>query len=280
MSLCEKIKNLRIASKLTQSQLASDKITRNMISRIESDKASPSLDTLRHIASTLSVPIAYFFSEDEDLLQYRKKELIDEIYRAYRAKSYKACVNLIKRLPGKDDELYLILSASHFEIGKSVLFKGNLESAKKEFDLSLEYAEKTAHNTEYITANIPMYYAVAKNIQAPLLEFDISAYISGLYNSFDYEFFKYLTLDSEYSYKTKIFEKHLSAKEKIKNHDYISAIKILQELAESINSKNYNSFVVFGIYSDLENCYKQIYDFENAYRYSTKRLTLIEAFKE
>ena len=68
MTLGEKIKKARRAKRITQERLAKDKITRNMISRIESGKANPSLDTIRHIAKELSMPVSYFLSEDDNLL--------------------------------------------------------------------------------------------------------------------------------------------------------------------------------------------------------------------
>ena len=52
------------------------------------------------------------------------------------------------------------------------------------------------------------------------------------------------------------------------------------ELKENIeNNKNlytYNVYMMLAIYSDMDNCYKQLRDFENAHRYSTKKITLLE----
>ena len=127
-----------------------------------------------------------------------------------------------------------------------------------------------------------MYCAIAQNVHSPLLEFDHKSYLDGLYDTFDYEFFKYLTLDFEYSYTKDILKKHIAAKKEMKARDYAAAIKNLTEAADlNFNDKkSYNAFVIFGIYTDLENCYKQLYDFESAYRYSSKRLSLIEGFKD
>ena len=57
MKIGEKIREARIERGLTQSEVAADKITRNMLSAIESGKASPSLDTLLHISSRLDIPV-------------------------------------------------------------------------------------------------------------------------------------------------------------------------------------------------------------------------------
>ena len=63
MTIGEKIRLARIDKKMTQSALADAKITRNMISAIESDKALPSVDTLLHIAAKLELPVAYLLTD-------------------------------------------------------------------------------------------------------------------------------------------------------------------------------------------------------------------------
>ena len=279
MNLGEKIKNLRISKNITQNALSGDKITRNMLSQIENGKAMPSLETLTYIANELKMPLSYFFSEDEDTFFYEKKSAINDIYTAFKNKAYKHCINLIGRLSKKDDELLLLLASSHFELGKQSFFSGSLISAKESLDAAKEYSEKTVFNTEHITAIIPMYLAIIKNVQAPLLEFDISEYQRSLYDTFDYEFFKYLTLDFDYDYQNSIFKKHLDAKSLIKERNYKEALKLLETIAGESTRKSYNAFAVFNIYSDIENCYKQLYDFENAYRYASKKLSLLEGFK-
>ena len=279
MNLGEKIKKIRILRKKTQKELAGDKITRNMLSQIESGKATPSLETLGYIANELELPLSYFFSEEEDSFLFEKMRVINEIYECFKNRDYKHCIKLINRLEKKDDELSFILTCSHFELGKQSFFNGSLLSAKNNFDAAEENSAKTAFNTEHITSIIPMYSAIIKNIQAPLLEFDIDGYERGLYETFDYEFFRYLTLDSKYHYKNEIYKKHLEAKAFIKSRDYVAALKLLTEIADESMKKNYNAFAVFNIYSDIENCYKQLYDFENAYRFASKKLSLLEGFK-
>ena len=279
MTLGEKIKNARKAKRITQERLAKGKITRNMISRIESGQANPSLETIKHIASELSIPVSYFLSEDDDLLFYEKSEKIQTVYRAYQAKEYAYCITKIKSFSGIDNELAYILASSAFELGKQKLFSGSLSGALDSFKEASDYCEKTLFDTQYIEHTIPLYVAIASNVRSPLLEFDKNLYLSGFAKVFDYELYKYVTQDLDFDFKDPVISRHVEGKKKIKERNYQEAIKILTQAEEIAKSANFNAFVMFNIYSDLEFSYKELYDFEKAYLYSTKRISMLEGFK-
>ena len=131
MTLGEKIKTARIERKMTQADLASGAITRNMLSAIESDKATPSIATLAHIADSLDLPVSYLLSPDNDLPFYRKKERIAAIKGALEARNYNVCISQIMKLDVLDDELYFILAQCYFELGIISAKNGSLASAKK-----------------------------------------------------------------------------------------------------------------------------------------------------
>src|SRR5918999_3166752 len=66
MSLGKKIEDLRRKRELTSRELAANvQVTSSLISQIEHDKTSPSLDTLRRIARALGVPLTYLLLEDD-----------------------------------------------------------------------------------------------------------------------------------------------------------------------------------------------------------------------
>lgn len=274
-----KIKQLRKSKKMTQAALVGDKITRNMLSGIENGVANPSISTLNYLADKLGVSVGYLLSEEEDLLPYEKKNAIDKIYRAYEAENYKACINIINSLSHTDNELTYMLTDSYLQLGKKSIANGALETAKKNLSQAQMYSYQTKIPAEHLKAQISMYLAVANNIQSPLLEFNAEEYVTAISHSVDYEFFKYLTLDFSYPYKVQAYLLHIEAKSFIKERKYNDAIKTLLRAIEETKSEGYNAYVIFGIYTDLEYCYKQIYNFEKAYLYSTKRLTLIEEFK-
>lgn len=279
IKLGQKIKNTRKLRGITQAMLADGLVTRNMLSRIENGAAYPSIETLEHIAKGLKVPTEYLLSEDDNLFFFEKKRVVEKIYRAYEGKNFQACVNLINSLSGIDNELSYILAFSYLELGKHAVAYGSLITAQEYLKLSLKYCEQTKINTENIEAQVYMHISIAKNIQSPLLEFDLRKYTGALANSVDFEFFKYLTLDFSYAFENPIFSLHMEAKKLIREMNYQEAVKRLLNVTELSKNEDYNAFVIFGIYTDLEYCYKQLYKFENAYSYASKRMTLIEEFK-
>lgn len=60
-----RIKEARIAKKMTQSEVAGTFITRNMLSQIESGTAAPSLKTLEYLTSVLDIPVSSLMPGDE-----------------------------------------------------------------------------------------------------------------------------------------------------------------------------------------------------------------------
>ena len=81
MTLGQKVKEARILNKLTQKELAGDFITRNMLSQIENDIATPSIKTIEHIAAILEKPVSYFI--DHNIQKVPESELIEKIMTLY-----------------------------------------------------------------------------------------------------------------------------------------------------------------------------------------------------
>ena len=279
MTLGEKIRSARLAKKLTQADVAEEKITRNMLSAIEGDKALPSLDTLLHIAAKLDLPIAYLLSEDSDLSVYKKNEVITDVRKAFGEKRFCDCISIIDTIGSVDDELAYILSYAYFELGIAAAKNGAFISTEKNLSLAEKYAEDTIYDTGNIKCRIPLYMSFVKNVNSPLLDFDKDEFYSKSVDLVEFEFFKYVCNDMEYSYSNPIFGKHIAAKAKIKERKYYEAIKLLLEIAESKSEFEYNAYLMYGVYGDLDNCYRQIFDFENAYKYSGKRISMLEGFR-
>ena len=65
MTMGQRILQARLAAGMSQRELAGEEITRNMLSSLEHDAASPSIATLRYLARRLGRPVSYFFGEDD-----------------------------------------------------------------------------------------------------------------------------------------------------------------------------------------------------------------------
>lgn len=280
MTLGEKIRKVRKERKITQAHLVCGQITRNMLSAIENDKATPSLQTITHIADKLSLPVSYFLSDDDDLFFYEKKKSIGDIIKLYKAKRYSECIEKIHSVNGVDDELAYLLATSYFELGRRSVLSGSLSSGAKQLEEAKNYFSKTVYNTEREENLTLLYYALAKNIQSPLLEFDRQKFEESLPDVKDHELMQYISQNSGYKYKTQIFAEHFEARAMMRARKYRDAINLMKKIENSKTPDSYISCLVFGLYTDLEICYKQLGDFESAYRYATKRLSLIEGFKK
>ena len=275
----EKIKNRRKALGITQSALCGKKITRNMLSLIESGGALPSLETADYLAEELGIPLAFLFSEEDSPTLFKKQEKISYVKDLFKRKNYSHCITVLDEIGADDDELNYVYAHAAYNLGCEQTKQGSLLSASKSFSVALERAEKTIYDTSSIKTTIPMYTAIIGNIQSPLLEFDAESFERAYINSSEYELFKYLTQDLDFEFKTEIYKDHIEAKKHLKKYNYVKAIEILLSMEKYKSSKDYDAFVMFGAYTDLEASYKQLGDFENAYRYANKRLSLLNAFQ-
>jgi transcriptional regulator with XRE-family HTH domain len=105
MTLGQKIQELRRKRGLTSRELATGvQVTGSLISQIEHNKTSPSLDTLRRIAKALGVPLIYLLLEDDlepQVVRKRERHVIHLEDSQLRA-------SFLSPLPPQDLELVLL----------------------------------------------------------------------------------------------------------------------------------------------------------------------------
>ncbi|MBR2343367.1 MAG: helix-turn-helix transcriptional regulator [Clostridia bacterium] len=279
MTLGEKVKLARIKLKLTQAEVAGERITRNMLSCIERGRATPSIETLEYLAERLELPLPYLLSNGNDLFFFKKKERMPMIRSALEAKNYTVAISHIMKIEGKDDELSYILAQCYFELGVTAVKHGFLQSAVRNLSLARDFCERTIYDTRRFECMIPIYLAIAKNVSSPLLEFEPERFEEFMDETVSYEFYRYFILDFTYPFKHPQLKAHAEAKRLIKERKYSEALTVLSGIEETKSQFEHNSYIMFGVYSDLELCYKQLFDFENAYRYASKRISLMEGFQ-
>ena len=278
MTLGEKIKQARLARGMTQSELCDGGITRNMLSQIENGSALPSLETLEFISRRLDIPTGYLLSDDYDTQLYLFHTEMNNVRLLFAEKKYRECIALLEAASTSNDEVHYLLAYSHFYVGMDYFAGGSMQSAGHHFSLSTDHCKNTAYDTVRIEAAIMLYKAVCENVSLPLLSFDKDGYLSLALLASDFEFFKYLTQDTEYKFENERYGEHMRAKRFIKERRYEEAAEILCAIEESRRNYQPNAYMMLSVYTDLESCYKNLLDFEKAYKYSSKRISLLEGF--
>ena len=169
MNVGEKIRSLRQAKLMTQSELAGTKITRNMLSCIENGRAQPSIQTIVYLAERLGVSVGFLLAEARDELLYRKMNSFENIKKAFCEKNWESCRSLCRSVSNEpDDELCMILAQSDVGIAEDTFWKGKLREACRYFDEALDYAGKTVYPQPQIKAVTALYFRLMLRISPTL----------------------------------------------------------------------------------------------------------------
>lgn len=136
-SLGKKIKEARLAKKMTQSDVVGDFITRNMLSQIESGSAYPSIKTLEYLAGVLEIPLKDLVDENSGLNIEESDAVIFNVLgqakAAYFNKAYEAAIEKMMPLAVEGNELYdeacAILALSHLALAIKLEKKEQLRAA-------------------------------------------------------------------------------------------------------------------------------------------------------
>ena len=281
MTLGQKIKALRKEKKWTQADLAGEEITRNMLSLIESDDALPSLPTLQYLAKRLGMPAGYFLDDEIPEEVYRKAHLFPAIKKQFLSGNCKETVRLAERdLLTFDDETAFLLTHAYLQCAIDALHRGMMGSAERFCEKAAATAEKSAYPLETVKARITLLLAVLHNIQAPKYEAAGCGYKEAVSLHTDEDFFRYVAEETEgYTFHDPILAAHADAKKLIAAGRYADALRAMEAIEEQRTDRHFSLFVLFRLYGDIEQCHKSLGDFASAYRYSSKRMSLLSAFR-
>ena len=286
MELGEKIKALRTAKLMTQTELAGNEITRNMLSRIENGAAQPSLDTLKYIAAKLNVSAAFLLAEAGDEHMYIKYNDINGIKTAYLSGDYRICRDMcINSKSASDDEVQLILAECTKGIAIEEFNNGNLHRACEYFDLALESCAGTIYDTTYLSSVCAMYFKYMRYISVTLSSNSIDETDVPTYAAMNDRFCSYVGAFLERKNEGKNSElptddvkspysAHLLALDYIENGDFQSAHDCLHSIL--VGEEQIPEPMMYFIFCDLEVCCKEISDFKGAYEYSIDKIELLQ----
>lgn len=289
MDIGKKIKKLRCEKLMTQSELAGDNITRNMLSCIENGTALPSLATLRYIASKLNVSAGYLLADESEEQTYIKMDEIANIKNAYLSKNYQICRDMCAESPIElDDEMNLIFAESALFLGIESFNGGKLRMACEYFDEAMSVADKTIYSTEHLKAIAAAYFRYMARISATLSSDVIDESETEILAALPDDFARYVIAfeltergkaDSAEVLMSRIDEDlpyalHIKAKRSMLEGKYDEAYRALYLIL--INPYKIQEPFMYFVFCDLEICCKEIKNFKGAYEYSNDKLEMLQ----
>ncbi len=288
MNIGERIRELRISKLMTQSELAGDRITRNMLSCIENGSANPSLSTVLYIAGRLNVPAGFLLAEGGDEIVYRKISNLSNIKRAYTAGDLRGCRSLcISGCPEPDDEISLLLANCDAGIAREEFWSGRLRSSCRFFDEALSYAEKTIYPTDAVEATARLYFRymerVSHTLYSDMLDEEKTVVLKTAEPLADY----LDALDALEAGDTTLATRfvqfadpvsfecaHIKVRLAILQKDYRFAHKLLLQLLKG--DSPLSKVALYTVLCELELCCRENEDFKGAYNYANEKVELLE----
>lgn len=149
-ALGQKIKELRLAKKLTQREVVGDFITRNMLSQIESGTATPSVRTLAYLAKVLEVPVSTLLESEET--QGVAADLA-EAKRLYRQGKLKPCMAALSRVEEEfADEANALKAKASLKLAQEALLAGDFDQVRGHAGNAIAFNDDTIYGSQSIKA--------------------------------------------------------------------------------------------------------------------------------
>jgi len=260
MELGQRLKQARLDAGLSQRQLCGDIITRNMLSQIENGSARPSMDTLRLLAQRLEKPLSYFLEEESVSVN----QSIITRARALPAQEALALLENYQSPDGVfDPERYLLEALCCMDLASSAIEENRLGYARTLLEQARAAGEQTAYYTpELERRRVVLCYeaGMAAEDLLPLLPDSTGEYLlraQAALNSGDAVLCAGI-LDAV-PQKTD-FWYYLRGEACFAQKDFQNAAAYYRKAPENNQ-----------LYARLEQCYRELEDFKNAYLYACKQ---------
>lgn len=288
MNIGEKIKSLRIKKDMTQSEIAGEVVSRNMVSLIENGKAAPSLQTLEAIAEKLKVSVAFLTAEPNERDALLKNEMIADVRLAFARKDYRICADLCRSLYEKgqyDDELELIFSESLLENAVEAFSADRIRACCQLLDEAVFHANKTVYYTEHIITAAWLYFEyfgllspslVSENLETGFAPGEVAPnrvycrYIRAILDE-TYDSFAPRENDPPCAI---LLALHMQALSHMRKGDYEAASACLSEILRS--DETLPGVVMYHVFGDMEECGSSLGNRNREISYMDAKVSMFE----
>ena len=284
MTLGQKLRQTRLSKGLSQSQVAGDCVTRNMLSQIENDQASPSMRTLEHLAQALGVSVGWLLSDEQT------DATMERMRRArtlFRERNFEGCLALFAQDEPGDDETLLLRSMAAGELAGQLLLDEQISRAKELAALSLEWNRKSLYGTaqaQIMALDVLARAAILENCPDEAVERYRASYLEGQ-NAVRYHFTMarfHLQQEHIQAAEREIWSiaelpeasrgEYLILRGKIaaKREQYENAALYFHQAEEL----SLGRMLERELYEGLEICCRELGDYQQAYLYASKQLAM------
>jgi transcriptional regulator with XRE-family HTH domain len=287
MTLGQKLRQARLARGLTQAQAAGGRITRNMLSQIENDQASPSVRTLEYLAAALGVSAGWLLSDDQ---QDSEPGRLTRARAMLRGGEYDACLRLLAPAEASaGDEELLILSIAAQHLCEQALAEERADDALRLARQALDWNRRSLYELPTLQVKASGVAARCCCIRRSGADEEMDAYkelYQRLQTAVDYHL-----LMARYA----LDREHIQAAEReiwsiadlpdesraeylvlrgriaLRKEQLENAILYLRQAEELPGSPK---LLRRELYKCLEQCYREREDYKQAYEYAAKQLDL------
>ena len=259
MTLGEKLKAARLELGLSQRQLCGDSITRNMLSQIENGSARPSMDTLAYLASRLDKTVSYFL--EEQAVVSPNLGLIEQARNCHRAADWSGCVTVLEnyRMPDEvcDSEAEFLKNNALLMLAQWALEAGKLPYARA----LLEQVNQDSIYYPVLQRQHMLLLAKAE-VETELADMDEELLLQAAAALRKNEYARCDDLLQAVKDKENTRWTYLKGETLFGKGDFAQAVQWYKKAEESDPEK---------VYLRLEECYRELGDFKQAYEYACKR---------
>ena len=142
---------------MTQKELVGDYITRNMLSKIENDSATPSVRTLEYLAKALGVSSGYFLS-GAPVSDGTVPDGLDGARSAYRRGDWTGCLAALEedKLAGTSDEGCLLHARAGLYAAREALMRKDWAGARELAESAQYYNQEGMYSDSTIAAQLAL----------------------------------------------------------------------------------------------------------------------------
>lgn len=149
--LGKKLKEARLAKKMTQSEVVGNFITRNMLSQIESGTAMPSVKTLAYLAGKLDIPLSELMGGEHSSLD--DFQTLQDAKECFRTGDYEGVLALCASMPDAiSDELYALGARACLAEARMLCESDALADVTSLMRRGIDYAGRGLYASESLAA--------------------------------------------------------------------------------------------------------------------------------